>query len=217
MLAASAHSAAPEDKSLFLSAIRSRLTLRLPRFRRLRGNEGGQEVLPRSTDPGTWKESAATPTAFLKSNPTVFLSYFVTPGPPAARVPGVRCHPQQESSSDTYKLYAREHCPASLERQSRDDLRLQRRGHARLFRRGPRRPLLGFPPRRRANVIGALWEVSDCLHAAVDGCVLPRIISGQGRRHGPARRQARVPAFRDPDSVLRSPFYWAPFQLYAGS
>jgi CHAT domain-containing protein len=67
------------------------------------------------------------------------------------------------------------------------------------------------------NVIGALWEVSDAsTPQLMDG--LYRELS-QGKDPATALRDAKLGLLHSPDanSVFRKPFYWAPFQLYAGS
>jgi CHAT domain-containing protein len=66
-------------------------------------------------------------------------------------------------------------------------------------------------------VIGALWEVSDVS--------TPRLMDSlyeglsQGKDPATALRDAKLSLLHsaDANSVFKKPFYWAPFQLYAGS
>lgn len=67
------------------------------------------------------------------------------------------------------------------------------------------------------NVIAGLWEVSDVsTPQLMDG-----LYSGlsQGKDPATALRNAKLAMLHSADagSVFRKPFYWAPFQLYAGS
>jgi CHAT domain-containing protein len=64
------------------------------------------------------------------------------------------------------------------------------------------------------NVIGALWEVSDVSTPQLMGNLYGEI--KKGRRPEVALRTAKLSLLRS-NSVFRKPFYWAPFQLYAGS
>jgi CHAT domain-containing protein len=63
------------------------------------------------------------------------------------------------------------------------------------------------------NVIGALWDVSDAS--------TPQIVDEfygelkKGKSPGAALRTAKLSLLHHGD--FRSPFYWAPFQLYSGS
>lgn len=67
------------------------------------------------------------------------------------------------------------------------------------------------------NVIGALWEVSDVS--------TPRLMDSlygglsQGKDPATALRDAKLSLLHSADagSVFTKPFYWASFQLYAGS
>jgi CHAT domain-containing protein len=65
------------------------------------------------------------------------------------------------------------------------------------------------------NVIGALWEVADAP-------ATPELMDGlykelnQGRDTATALRSAKLTLLHS-GNVFAKPFYWAPFQLYAGS
>ena len=63
------------------------------------------------------------------------------------------------------------------------------------------------------NVVAALWDVSDAS--------TPQLIDGfyrelqKGKTPGSALRTAKLSLLHS--GTFRSPFYWAPFQLYTGS
>jgi len=63
-------------------------------------------------------------------------------------------------------------------------------------------------------VIGALWEVSD----ASTPRLMNELYGELAKGHDPASalRTAKLSLLHSKD-VYRKPFYWAPFQLYAGS
>jgi CHAT domain-containing protein len=67
------------------------------------------------------------------------------------------------------------------------------------------------------NVIGALWEVSDASTPQLMDALYREL--SQGKDPATALRNAKLTLLHssDPDSVFKKPFYWAPFQLYAGS
>jgi CHAT domain-containing protein len=64
------------------------------------------------------------------------------------------------------------------------------------------------------NVIGALWQADD----ASTPLLMDKLYAGlqAGKTPDVALRTAKLSLIRSP-SVYRKPFYWAPFQLYAGS
>lgn len=63
------------------------------------------------------------------------------------------------------------------------------------------------------NVIGALWEVSDDSTPQLMDTLYRRL--QEGAPPAQALRQAKLALLHSPGS-FRNPFYWAPFQLYAG-
>lgn len=67
------------------------------------------------------------------------------------------------------------------------------------------------------NVVAGLWEVSDVSTPQL----MDALYSGlsQGKDPATALRNAKLAMLHSADagSVFRKPFYWAPFQLYAGS
>jgi CHAT domain-containing protein len=63
------------------------------------------------------------------------------------------------------------------------------------------------------NVIGALWDVSDTSTSQLVDAFYAALKNGQ--RPDAALRAAKLSLLQQP--AFRSPFYWAPFQLYSGS
>jgi len=68
------------------------------------------------------------------------------------------------------------------------------------------------------NVIGALWEVADAPATPALMDSLYRELR-DGKDPASALRTAKLSLLHSADrnSVFKKPFYWAPFQLYAGS
>jgi CHAT domain-containing protein len=67
------------------------------------------------------------------------------------------------------------------------------------------------------NVVGALWEVSDSSTPQFMDVFYSEL--AKGRSPASALRTAKLSLLHSPDtqSVFKKPYYWAPFQLYAGS
>ncbi len=148
----------------------------------------------------------ATPSAYLASNPERFsYLHFVTHGT-ASRTRPLESAVilSKEPAGDTYKLYARDivqhHLNANLVTIS---------------------ALVGlswaFLRAGAHNVIGALWEVSDASTPQLMDSLYGEL--DQGKDPATALRDAKLRFLHSPDSgsVFKKPFYWAPFQLYAGS
>ncbi len=64
------------------------------------------------------------------------------------------------------------------------------------------------------NVIGALWQADDSSTPPADGQTLCRAAGRQGTGRGVTRGETVAAAIA---LGVSQPFYWAPFQLYAGS
>jgi CHAT domain-containing protein len=67
------------------------------------------------------------------------------------------------------------------------------------------------------NVVGALWEVNDSAAPQIMDTFYREL--NQGKDPATALRIAKLRLLRDkdPEIVFRKPYYWAAFQLYAGS
>jgi CHAT domain-containing protein len=161
----------------------------------------------------------ATPAAFLKNNPERFsYLHFVTHGTASHTRPlESAVILSKESSSDTYKLYARD----IVQHRLGADLVTISACNGAGTRAYSGEGLVGlswaFLRAGAHNVIGALWEVSD----ASTPQLMDALYSGlsQGKDPATALRDAKLSLLHSADSssVFKKPFYWAPFQLYAGS
>ncbi len=216
LLAASA-SQPPKDKSLFLVGDTkppdppfAPLTQAAEEMKRVKKYFPGAQT--RILEGGK-----ATPTAFLKSNPEQFsYVHFVTHGT-ASRTRPLESAVILSQEGDSYKLYARDivqhHLNASLVTISACN-----GAGARAY---SGEGLVGlswaFLRAGAHNVIGALWEVSDASTPQLMDAFYGELF--QGKDPATALRDAKLSLLHsaDPDSVFKKPFYWAPFQLYAGS
>jgi CHAT domain-containing protein len=159
----------------------------------------------------------ATPAAYLGGHPERFsYVHFVTHGTAS------RTRPLEsavilsaEPGGDTYKLYARD----ILTRRLHADLVTISACYGSGSRTYSGEGLVGlswaFLRAGAHNVIGALWEVADAPST-------PQIMDGlykelsQGKDPATALRDAKLTLLHS-TNVFAKPFYWAPFQLYAGS
>jgi CHAT domain-containing protein len=219
MLAASATQPPPKDRSLFLVGDTKPPN---PPF----------APLPQATEemkavkkyfPGAQTRvlegERATPTAFLKSNPEQFsYLHFVTHGT-ASRVRPLESAVilSKESTSDTYKLYARDIVQHHLNANLVTISACNGAGTRAYSGEGLVGLSWAFLRAGAHNVIGALWEVSDASTPQLMDAFYRELF--QGKDAATALRDAKLGLLRsaDPDSVFKKPFYWAPFQLYAGS
>ena len=161
----------------------------------------------------------ATPKAYLGSEPGRFsYLHFVTHGT-ASRTRPLESAVilSKEPAGDTYKLYARD----IVQRRLNANLVTISACNGSGTRAYSGEGLVGlswaFLAAGAHNVIGALWEVSDASTPQLMDAFYRELF--QGKDPATALRDAKLGLLRsaDPDSVFRKPFYWAPFQLYAGS
>jgi len=157
----------------------------------------------------------ATPSAYLSSNPERFsYVHFVTHGT-ASRARPLESAVILSPEGDSYKLYARD----IVTRPLRAELVTISACYGSGSRAYSGEGLVGlswaFLRAGAHNVIGALWEVADAP-------ATPELMDGlykelnQGRDPATALRNAKLTLLRS-GNVFAKPFYWAPFQLYAGS
>lgn len=157
----------------------------------------------------------ATARAYLQSSPEKFsYIHFVTHGTASVT------HPLESAvilspDGDTYKLYARDivqhHIKANLVTISACN------GEGTSY---SGEGLVGlswaFARAGAHNVIGALWEVSDASTPQLMDALYSEL--SEGKDPGTALRDAKLAMLHsNANNVFRKPFYWAPFQLYAGS
>jgi CHAT domain-containing protein len=160
--------------------------------------------------------SEATPAAYLASKPEQFAYlHFVTHGTASrARPLESAVVLSKEKDEDSYKLYARDivkrHLSAYLVTISACN------GAGTRAFSGEGLVGLSWACLRAGvhNVIGALWEVSD----ASTPQLMDTLYDGlsQGQDPAAALRAAKLSLLHS-NSVFKKPYYWAPFQLYAGS
>jgi CHAT domain-containing protein len=159
----------------------------------------------------------ATSTAYLGSNPERYAYlHFVTHGTASLTRPlesAVILSPE----GDSYKLYARDIVTHHLNAQLVTISACNGSGKRTLFGEGVVGLSWAFLRAGAHNVIGALWEVSDASTPQLMDAFYRELF--QGKDAATALRDAKLGLLHtaDPGSVFKNPFYWAPFQLYAGS
>jgi len=159
----------------------------------------------------------ATPSAYLNSNTERYAYlHFVTHGT-ASRTRPLESAVILSPEGDSYKLYARDvvthHLQARLVTISACDTS----GKRTISGEGLVGLSWAFLRAGAQNVIGALWEVSDASTPQLMDALYGEL--SQGKDPATALRDAKLSLLHSPDSksVFKKPFYWAPFQLYAGS
>jgi CHAT domain-containing protein len=160
----------------------------------------------------------ATPSAYLNSNPERFsYVHFVTHGT-ANRTRPLESAVILSPEGDSYKLYARD----IVTRHLRAELVTISACYGSGTRAYSGEGLVGlswaFLHAGAHNVIGALWEVADAPATPELMDSLYRELR-DGKDPASALRSAKLSLLHsaDSNSVFKKPFYWAPFQLYAGS
>jgi len=159
----------------------------------------------------------ATATAYLSSNPEQYAYlHFVTHGTASITRPlesAVVLSPE----GDAYKLYARDIVTHRLNAQLVTISACNGAGTRAYSGEGLVGLSWAFLRAGAHNVIGALWEVSDASTPQLMDAFYRELF--QGKDPATALRDAKLSLLHTPDrdSVFKKPFYWAPFQLYAGS
>lgn len=156
----------------------------------------------------------ATPSAYLSSNPERYsYVHFVTHGT-ASQTRPLESAVILTREGDSYKLYARDIITHPL----KADLVTISACNGAGTRAYAGEGLVGlswaFLRAGAHNVIAALWEVSD----ASTPQLMDQLYKGLNAGQDPASalRTAKLTLLHS-EAVFRKPFYWAPFQLYAGS
>jgi CHAT domain-containing protein len=159
---------------------------------------------------------SATPTAYLNSSPEKFAYlHFVTHGTASITRP-LESAVILSSEGDSYKLYARDIVKHRLNAQLVTISACDGLGKRTYSGEGLVGLSWAFLRAGAHNVIGALWEVSD----ASTPQLMDSLYGGlsQGKDPATALRDAKLSLLHSSsDTVFKKPFYWAPFQLYAGS
>jgi CHAT domain-containing protein len=158
----------------------------------------------------------ATPAAYLASKPEQFAYlHFVTHGTASrARPLESAVVLSKEKDQDSYKLYARDIVKRRLSAYLVTISACNGAGTRAFSGEGLVGLSWAFLRAGAHNVIGALWEVSD----ASTPQLMDKLYDGLNRGQDPASalRAAKLSLLHS-DSVFKKPYYWAPFQLYAGS
>jgi CHAT domain-containing protein len=158
----------------------------------------------------------ATPTAYLSSKPEQYaFIHFVTHGTASRSRPLESAVVlNKEKDEDSYKLYARDIVKHHLSAELVTISACNGAGTRAFSGEGLVGLSWAFLRAGAHNVIGALWEVSD----ASTPQLMDKLYDGLSRGQDPASalRAAKLLLLHS-DSVFKKPYYWAPFQLYAGS
>lgn len=159
----------------------------------------------------------ATPSAYLSSSPERFAYlHFVTHGT-ASRTRPLESAVILSKEGDSYKLYARDIVQHRLNANLVTISACNGSGTRAYSGEGLVGLSWAFLRSGAHNVIGALWEVSDASTPQLMDALYGEL--SQGKDPAAALRDAKLTLLHstNPGSVFKKPFYWAPFQLYAGS
>ena len=159
----------------------------------------------------------ARASAYLKSNPEQFsFLHFVTHGT-ASQTRPLESAVILTREGDSYKLYARDIISHPLTAELVTISACNGAGTRAYAGEGLVGLSWAFLRAGAHNVIAALWEVSDASSTAQ---LMDALYAGLDRGADPASALRNAKLFilkSNADTVFRKPFYWAPFQLYAGS
>jgi CHAT domain-containing protein len=162
----------------------------------------------------------ATPSAYMNSKPERFAYVHFSTHGTASRTRPLESAVvlSKEPAGDTYKLYARDIVTRHLQAELVTISACYGSGRRAYSGEGLVGLSWAFLRAGAHNVIGALWEVSDAPATPALMDAFYREL-GNGKDPASALRAAKLGLLHssDSDSVFRKPFYWAPFQLYAGS
>ena len=159
----------------------------------------------------------ASPSAYLGSHPERYsYIHFVTHGT-ASQARPLESAVILSKEGDSYKLYARDVVQHHLNANLVTISACNGSGTRAYSGEGLVGLSWAFLRAGAHNVIAGLWEVSDISTPHL----MDALYSGlsQGKDPATALRNAKLAMLHSADagSVFRKPFYWAPFQLYAGS
>jgi CHAT domain-containing protein len=159
----------------------------------------------------------ATPSAYLASDPRQFsYMHFVTHGTASLTRP-LESAVILSREGDSYKLYARDIVAHPLDAQLVTISACNGAGTRAYAGEGLVGLSWAFLRAGAHNVIASLWEVSDASSTAQ---LMDKLYQGLDQSEDPAVALRNAKLFilhANAGNVFRKPFYWAPFQLYAGS
>ena len=158
----------------------------------------------------------ATPSAYLSSSPERFsYLHFVTHGT-ASRTRPLESAVILSKEGDSYKLYARDIVQHRLNANLVTISACNGSGTRAYSGEGLVGLSWAFLRAGAHNVIAALWEVSDVSTPQLMDSLYEGL--SQGKDPAEALRAAKLSMLHSSsNTVFKKPFYWAPFQLYAGS
>ncbi len=218
LLASAANRAPPKEKNLLLVGD----ALPVPEFGPLPQAPAEMQKIAQyfgKSRRAILKGPQATPNAYLSSEPGRFsYVHFVTHGTASrARPLESAVILSKEPAGDTYKLYARDIVQHHLNANLVTISACNGSGTRAYSGEGLVGLSWAFLHAGAHNVIGALWEVSDASTPQLMDSLYGEL--DQGKDPATALRDAKLRFLHSPDSgsVFKKPFYWAPFQLYAGS
>ena len=214
LLARSASSAAPRNPNLLLVGNPVSADSSFPPLPQASAEISGVESYFPENDRLLLTGAAATPAAYLNSNPARYAYlHFVTHGI-ASRLQPLESAVVLSPSGDSYKLYAREIITRRLRAYLVTISACNGAGNRAYAGEGLVGLSWAFLRAGAHHVISALWEVSD----ASTPRLMNALYEGLHRGEDPATalRNAKLRLLHSP-SIYRKPFYWAPFQLYSGS
>ena len=216
LLASAAARPAPKEKSLFLVGNTISPSADFPALPQAAAEMQHVEQYFPPPHREILSGSEATPAAYLSSEPENFsYLHFVTHGTAS------RARPLESAvilskgkDEDTYKLYARDIVKRRLSAYLVTISACNGAGTRAYSGEGLVGLSWAFLRAGAHNVIGALWEVSD----ASTPQLMDKLYDGLSHGEDPASalRAAKLSLLHS-DGVFRKPYYWAPFQLYAGS
>ncbi len=216
LLAGAASRPAPKEKSLFLVGNTVPPNPDFPALPQAAAEMHDVEKYFPAEGREVLSGSQATPAAYLNSDPQHFTYlHFVTHGTASrARPLESAVVLSKDKDEDSYKLYARDIVKHHLSAYLVTISACNGAGTRAYSGEGLVGLSWAFLRAGAHNVIGALWEVSDT--STPD--LMDKLYNGLSHGEDPASalRAAKLSLLHS-DSVFSKPYYWAPFQLYAGS
>ncbi len=214
LLAASAARRAPAAKKLLLIGNTEQASSEFPNLPQASAEMQTVEHYFATADREVLQGKEATPAAYLSGDPERFAYlHFVTHGTASLTKPmesAVILSPGGES----YKLYARDIVTRRLNANLVTISACNGAGTRAYSGEGLVGLSWAFLRAGAHNVIGALWEVNDSSTPQLMDALYGGL--SQGKPPATALRDAKLSLLRS-GTVYSKPYYWAPFQLYAGS
>ncbi|MGB7282707.1 MAG: CHAT domain-containing tetratricopeptide repeat protein [Candidatus Acidiferrum sp.] len=216
LLASAAAQPAPKDKNLFLVGNTVSPSADFPALPQASAEMRDVEKYFPAGRRDVLSGSEATPAAYLSNKPEQFAYlHFVAHGT-ASRTRPLESAVilSKDRNEDSYKLYARDIVKRHLSAYLVTISACNGAGTRAYSGEGLVGLSWAFLRAGAHNVIGALWEVSDNSTPQL----MDKLYDGLSHGDDPASalRAAKLSLLHS-DSVFRKPYYWAPFQLYAGS